>query len=175
MILEGYGVKLRRLTETDLELLRCWRNDPKIQQYMEYRDYITKEMQSKWFQRINNDNNYYFIIEYEAEDIGMINIRDIDYDEGVGEPGMFIYKDEYLNSDIAFRASFCMGDFIWNNLNLKKLRIHVLRDNRRAIEYNKFFGYKLSEGQEYVQNQEYILTKDDADNKRVQRLKRYVR
>ena len=29
---------------------------------MEYKDYITPEMQSAWFRKINNDNNFYFII-----------------------------------------------------------------------------------------------------------------
>ena len=29
-----YGVCLNRLTETDIELVRNWRNDPKISQYM---------------------------------------------------------------------------------------------------------------------------------------------
>ena len=86
MILEGYGVKLYRLTEEKIELLRRWRNDPKIQQYMGYREHITSEMQKAWFERINNDNNYYFIIEYEGKEIGCINIKDIDYVKKTCEP-----------------------------------------------------------------------------------------
>ncbi len=41
LILENYGVRLKRLTHDKIELLRQWRNDPKIQQYMFYREYIT--------------------------------------------------------------------------------------------------------------------------------------
>ena len=150
MEISGYGVTLRRLTEDKIEMVRNWRNDPKIQQYMEFRDYITPEMQKKWFERINNDNNYYFIIVYEGKEIGLINIRDIDYETKDGEPGIFIYDDEYLNTDVPMRASFCMADFVWNTLKLEKMHIHVLRNNRRAVTMNKTFGYKLAEGQENV-------------------------
>ncbi len=41
LILENYGVRLKQLTHDKIELLRQWRNDPKIQQYMFYREYIT--------------------------------------------------------------------------------------------------------------------------------------
>ena len=47
LVIEGYGVKLKRLTHDKIELLRQWRNDPKIQQYMIYREEITPEMQEK--------------------------------------------------------------------------------------------------------------------------------
>ena len=164
MELTNYGITLRRLTEEKIELVRQWRNDPKILQYMEFRDYITPEMQQAWFKRINNDNNYYFIIVYEGKEIGLINIRDIDYDKKVGEPGIFIYDDEYLDSDVAMRASLCMGDFIWGDLKLEEAHIHIMRNNIRAIKYNKMFGYKLSDGQENVENQLYTLLREDAIN-----------
>lgn len=31
--LEGWGVKLTRLTEDKIELVRTWRNKPEVQQY----------------------------------------------------------------------------------------------------------------------------------------------
>ena len=51
-------------------------------------------MQEKWFEKINNDNNFYFIIEYEGREVGMINIKDVDYEKRTGEPGMFLYDDD---------------------------------------------------------------------------------
>lgn len=176
MEISGYGVTLRRLTEDKIEMVRNWRNDPKIQQYMEFRDYITPEMQKKWFERINNDNNYYFIIVYEGKEIGLINIRDINYEMKDGEPGIFIYDDDYLNTDVPMRASFCLGDFVWNTLKLEKEYIHVLKSNKRAIKNNLFFGFSLLPGQENVENQEYVLTREVvmANKKRTDRLKKIL-
>lgn len=161
MKISKYGVTLSRLTEDKLEMVRNWRNDPKISQYMEYRDYITPEMQAAWFKKIDNDNNYYFIIEYEGKEIGLINIRDIDYDKMEGEGGIFIYDDEYLNSTVGFQTSLCLHDFAFDDLKLDRIIIHVMRDNKRAIRYNKMEGFVLQPGQEDIMNQLYIL---DYDN-----------
>ena len=73
MKISKYGIDLVRLTEEDIEMLRQWRNSPQIQQFMEYREEITAEMQKKWFDSINNVNNFYFIIHFEGQKIGLIN------------------------------------------------------------------------------------------------------
>lgn len=160
MIIERYGVKLERLTENKIEMVRHWRNDQKISQYMEYRELITSEMQKKWFQRINNVWNYYFIINFDGNEIGMINIRDIDSERKCGEGGIFIYEDKYLNSDVSFRAALCLNDFCYEKLNLEYIVSHILCSNKRAIQFNKLLGYTLCKGQELIENQEYVQNRE---------------
>lgn len=155
LVLEGYGVTLKRLTLDKIELVRNWRNDPKIQQTMFFQDYITPEMQEKWFSRINNDNNYYFIVEYNDDEIGLINIKDIDYEKKIGETGVFIYEDRYLGTDISYRAHILMFDYIFNTLKLHYLYAHIRPENKKAIRFVDFLGYKLKN------NTEYILLKED--------------
>lgn len=155
-----FDIILRRLTEDKIELLRHWRNHPKIQQFMEYREEITPAQQKAWFERINNDRNFYFLIEEDGKEIGCINIRDIDYERGEGEPGVFIWDDDCLNGTTSFKAAIALSDFAFETLKLNKMIIHVLSDNKRAISFNKSFGYVLSPSQEEVYNKEYTLTKD---------------
>lgn len=164
LILTGYGVTLRRLTHDKIEMLRQWRNDPKIQQYMIYREYITPEMQETWFQKINNDHNFYFIIEYEGREVGMINIKDVDYEKKTGEPGQFIYDDGLWNSDVAMRASLCFGDFAWDILGLESMYIHVVASNKRALQYNLLFGYEVVPGYENAENLLLVQKRDKAKN-----------
>ncbi len=164
LTLTGYGVTLHRLTHDKIEMLRQWRNAPKIQQYMIYREYITFEMQERWFQTINNDNNLYFIIEYEGKEVGIINIKDIDYENKRGERGIFIYDDDYLNSFVSTRASMCLSDFIYNELHLKETYGHILRTNKRAIRMSKYMGAKLAQEQENVDNQLYVTTKESYES-----------
>lgn len=161
MEISKYGVTLRQLTEDKLEMVRNWRNDPKISQYMEYRDYITPEMQINWFKKINNKHNYYFIIEFEGKEIGLSNLRDIDYEKGEGEGGIFIYDDEYLNSTVSFQTDLCLHDFAFEGLKLKRIIAHIMKDNKRAIQYNKMQGLKLQPNQENVVNQLYTLELND--------------
>lgn len=171
MKITKYGVTLKQLTEDKIELVRNWRNDPKIARFMEYRDHITPEMQTQWFKKINNDNNYYFIIEFEEKEIGLINIRDIDYKKKEGEGGIFIYNDDYLNSTVSFQASLCLYDFAFDELGLDRIIAHIMKDNKRAISYNKIIGLKKQLNQEEFDNQLYILVKDDYFKSRSNLLK----
>lgn len=165
-IISKYGVTLRRLTHDKIELVRRWRNDPKISKFMEYRDVITPEMQEIWFKKIDNINNFYFIIEAEGKEIGLINIRDIDYEIGNGEPGIFIWDDDFLNSTYSFRSVLNLTDFCFETLGLKELVIHVLKDNKRAIQFNKAYGYEISQNQDGVYNQEYRMDYSRYKSKR---------
>lgn len=175
MVVQGYGIALTRLTVEKIELLRNWRNDPKIQQYMEYREYITPEMQRNWFARIDNENNYYFIISCEGKDIGLVNLKDIDYQRKCAEPGIFIYDDDYLNGDTGVRAALLNTDFAFDELKLDFLYGHVLKTNKRSIRFSSLFGYKISDGQDDVVNQLYTLDRETYLQKRdyLKRLLRY--
>lgn len=164
-VIQKYGLELVQLGHDKIELVRKWRNDRSISQYMEYREYISPEAQELWFSRIDNDENYYFIISFRNDDIGLINIKDIDYPNKRGEAGIFIWDERYLNSDVSFRATFALFDFAFDDLKLNRIISHVLSDNKRAIQFNKLMGFKLLDGQENIYNQEYNL--DIADYIRV--------
>ena len=166
MKLEKYDIVLNRLTHDKIEMIRNWRNSSKIARFMEFREYITPEMQEKWFKSIDNENNFFFIIEYEKKEIGLINIKDVDYEQKTGEGGIFIFDDAYLNSDVSFRANLCISDFFFETLGMEKLIVHILSDNKRAIKYNLMFGYEKQPNQEKINNQLYCLEKEIYFKKR---------
>ena len=91
MIVEQYGIKLKRLTFQDIELVRKWRNHPDIRKRMAFKKHITQRMQEAWFNSINNKFNYYFLIEYKGKHIGVINTKSINLKEMYGEGGIFIW------------------------------------------------------------------------------------
>lgn len=171
MELSKYGVKLKRLTKDKIELVRNWRNDPKISQFMEYREYITPEMQENWFKKIDNENNFFFIIEFEGNDIGLINIKDVDYDKKEGEAGIFIYNSDFLNSTISFQSVLNMFDFCFGDLRLNTIIAHILKDNIRAIKYNTALGFKKVPTKKEVYNQLYTLNNEDYEKNKKNILK----
>lgn len=160
MELTNYGITLRRLTEDKIELVRNWRNDPKISSTMFYQEYITAEMQKKWFDKIK-DVDLYFIIEYKGKEIGVINVKDIDYQLKTGETGVFIYEDKYLNTDIAYRAHLVMFDYIYEELDFANTYSHIRRDNSRASRFSQFLGGVCDEDMSIENTFKYILTKDN--------------
>ena len=161
MKIQKYGVTLKRITEDDIELLRQWRNSEHVNRYMEYREYITPEMQHKWFRSINNYNNFYYLIIHKGENVGLINEKNIDRDgDGTSESGLFIANEKYKKTHIPLLASLILIELNFNVLGGKASYIRTLRENKEAIAYNQSLGYELCEGQEEVENQKYELTRE---------------
>jgi len=165
MIIEQYGIRLKRLTAADIELVRQWRNHPEIRKYMAYKKYITPKMQQAWFASIDNKLNYYFLIEYKGKNIGVINAKNVDTIHMHGEGGIFIWEnaeDEYAG----VLASLCLLNAVFYVLELfNKSFVRILRSNPKAIGFNSALGYGLLPGQEKHKNPYYLLTREDYEAK----------
>ena len=161
MIVEQYGVKYTRVTEQDIELIRYWRNQPFIRDTMQFKEYITPEMQNKWFEKINNKYNYYFIIEADTKKIGLINCKDTDPNTRIAEGGIFIWDQNYWGTSIPVLASLTILECMYEVLNVSARSIVVVaKNNTRALIFNKLLGYEIFE--EYKNDLFYklILTKE---------------
>lgn len=141
MTIIKYGVNLVRLTADKIELVRTWRNDPKISRNMFYARHITPEMQQKWFESVNNDQNYFFLIYYHGKAVGLINTSEIDKTNKTAFAGLFIYDESYWGTDIPVRASLAMLDFFLGENRIETIYAKTKKDNKAAIQYNQFLGF----------------------------------
>jgi plasmid maintenance system antidote protein VapI len=167
MKLIRYGITLRRITLDDIEKVRVARNA--IRHLMQYQEYITPEMQLKWFKSIDNTNNFYYIIEYKNEDTGLIHEKNTSVKPGErfenSEGGIFMFDKKYHASPIPVLSALILiekGFFIFGDLESV---IHIVRNNEAAIRFNKALGYELREGHDNNDVQEYILTKERYQKK----------
>ena len=147
LTLSQYGVTLKRLTIDDIEEVRLWRNENYIKDKMIYSKEITPQMQKKWFDSINNKYNYYFvIIDSDGDRVGLINSKNINLDEKVGEGGIFIADKKVWKTVTPVIASMILINFSVVLLNsFDKSIVKVLKSNSSAIEYNKRLGYFKSD------------------------------
>jgi UDP-4-amino-4,6-dideoxy-N-acetyl-beta-L-altrosamine N-acetyltransferase len=160
MEINKYGVKLVKLSKDKIELIREKRNSPEIQKYMQYREYITKEMQEQWFKRINRGNkNLYLVINYNGEDVGLINIKDINYRGKYAECGIFLWEPNCFHQGVSYRSYLCQLDYVFETLGLNHMIVHILEDNTRSIKFHEKFGFTLME-EEQQTNRKYILRKE---------------
>ncbi len=158
MIVEAYGITLKRLTAEYLELVRGHRNSEAIRNTMEYREIITAEMQQQWFAGIDNEHNNYMLIFVEDKPIGLISGTQIDWEKGItGNGGIFIWDKDFIETIHPARAAILLTD-IGFYLGMKKNQVKILSDNLRSISFNTSLGYQLLPGQEGVYNQQYELT-----------------
>ena len=158
--LRGYGVTLEPIKHCDIEMVRCWRNDPRVSKFMHFRDHITREMQEKWFQSINNPNNAYFIIHINNKPVGMTELKKIDHASKTAEGGIFLHDASIHHTLYPYAIVFLRNRFGFMDLNLETLHACILDDNTRAIRFNKSLGYVPTEQYEAPGKRLYILTKE---------------
>ena len=161
MIVEQYGVKYIRVREEDIELIRYWRNQPFIRDTMQYKEYITPEMQKKWFERINNKYNYYFIIEVNNKKIGLINCKDTEPNTRIAEGGIFFWDKSFWGTPIPGFAAITMLQCIFEIFKSGDTSIvTVAKTNERALTFNKRLGYVIDETFSAGDFYRLVLTKE---------------
>ena len=159
LILSQYDVRLIRVQAEHLSLILRWRNNDWVRKNMFVQDILQEKDQLAWFNSINNASNYYFIIEYLGEKVGLIHAKNFSEEDGIGEGGIFIGEYDYLETWASVMASICLLNFIFAKTNINRSMVRVQAHNRRAISYNLKLGYKI----DYVDANEcrMILDKED--------------
>ena len=142
MILQKYGIGLRSLAASDLEMVRLKRNSDTVRQKMLYRKIISEEEQILWYESLNPISDFYFIIESGEHACGLINVRNIDHNSGSSESGLFIWDEKLLQSHIPVLASWLLSEAGYGIMGGPNTQIRVLKENRAAIEFNKKIGYE---------------------------------
>ena len=143
LILSQYDVRLIRVQAEHLSLILRWRNNDWVRKNMFVQDILQEKDQLAWFNSINNASNYYFIIEYLGEKVGLIHAKNFSEEDGIGEGGIFIGEHDYLETWASVMASICLLNFIFAKTNINRSMVRVQAHNRRAISYNLKLGYKI--------------------------------
>jgi RimJ/RimL family protein N-acetyltransferase len=139
--LSGFGISLVRLSLDDIEMVRLWRNDEEIRQFMVFRDYISPEQQKRWYESVENPLNHYSLIVYQGEKVGLTHVKNVDLRSRSAEGGMFIYRKDLRNSVFGYRAAIVGSDWCFYELGLTVITGTVLKENRRAIRFNLGLGH----------------------------------
>ena len=116
-------------------MVRQKRNLTYIQDKMLYQKKISWRQQRRWFNQINNKNNFYFLIQYDNKFIGLINGKDIDFDKRTCEGGIFIWEKEYWQTYVPVAASLILNDYNFLMADFKANYAKVLKTNKNAIHY----------------------------------------
>ena len=143
LILSQYDVRLIRVQAEHLALILKWRNSDWVRKNMFVQDVLQEKDQLAWYNSINNASNYYFIIEYLGEKVGVIHAKNFSEEDGMGEGGIFIGEYDYLETWASVMASICLLNFIFAKTNINRSMVRVQTHNRRAISYNLKLGYKI--------------------------------
>lgn len=140
---ERYGVTLAPIEYEHLEMIRHWRNSPSIKKYMLDQREITQEQQQAWYHGLTDDRSrVYWLIIFKSTPIGVASILGMDNATNSGEPGLYIYPEQYRSNIVPFCVAFALNDMAFFELGLKRLDAIVLSENSAALRFNLKCGYQ---------------------------------
>ena len=122
-------------------MVRRMRNRPEIVARMHAQEFITPSMQETWFQSIDNNRNYFFIIFFQGNSVGLIQGKNVDFRDRCCEGGIYLWCNRALAQGVGAKASVCFVDVAFSVFGMNWISAKVRRDNPYAYRHNQTLGY----------------------------------
>lgn len=136
-------VVLLPLQKEDIELVRTWRNSPDVAKYMYTDQLITKEQQEKWYEQISEDQSKkYWIITYDNKKIGLVSLTGIDRNLNSCYWAFYLGDTSIRGAGIGSKVEYTILQYVFEELNLNKLRCEVFTSNVKVISMHEKFGFR---------------------------------
>lgn len=136
-------VRLVKLVEDDLEMVRQWRNSKEVSQYMYTENIISASDQQNWFNKISQStNSIYWIIEYSGKKIGLASVTGIDSALQSCYWAFYLGDSSIRGAGIGAKVEYLVLEYVFNELNLNKLRCEVFVNNDKVIKMHEKFGFR---------------------------------
>ena len=165
----------RKISQSDLELIRYWRNKNFVRNQMLSNDLISSRDQKKWFENLNQKLNHTFIYSHNDIDVGCVSCKITDSNQGTFDVGVYCGNSLYVGHPINFLSMIYIHDYSFFTLKLKKSITIIKNDNESSITINKKIGYT------FIRNfntkfDEYILesSKYEESKKKLSKIVRQI-
>jgi len=145
----GKKVKLRAIKKEDLTLACAYLNDEYIRKLMNpgVSYPITYEEELKWFEDNSKENNgrcNFAIEDLETGTyIGGCGVNDVNWLTRVARIGIFIGDKNFLGLGYGTDALEVLIKFIFEEMNINKIKLEVFSFNERAIKCYKKCGFTV--------------------------------
>lgn len=133
---------LRDVRADDREMIREWRNLPKVADYMYTDHMISPEEHAAWFSRVLKDPTYrYWIIVCDGEDVGVANLYAIDQRNRRCYWAFYVASPDVGGKGVGSHVEYTVLNYVFDDLKFEKLCCEVLSSNRGVVEMHRRFGF----------------------------------
>lgn len=140
------SVTLRRIQESDLENIMCWRMDEDITRYMNTNPRLTLEGQRKWLASIReNPDVSYWVIMVDGQDAGVINLTGLTNPSGDLGWAYYVGEKKLRSIKTALSLEMSMYDYIFDVLDKNALYSDVFTLNQGVIKLHLLCGCEIVE------------------------------
>lgn len=140
------NIKLRIINISDIEKIRTWRNSVLIRNVSFNKNYITAEMQIKWFEDLQgNKSQIHWIIIINGVDAGYAAIKNIDLlNKRCEFASLYIGEPQFLLNGAGAIIEYKILDYIYIQYpEINKIYCEVLGFNHKVIKLHKKFGFVI--------------------------------
>jgi UDP-4-amino-4,6-dideoxy-N-acetyl-beta-L-altrosamine N-acetyltransferase len=138
------NVRLRRVTEADLEKIMNWRMKPSVTENMYSDPVLTLEGQKKWFRRISeSETDMIWVFVCDDTDVGVFSLNEIDRHNKRCSLGCYIGEESYRGKGIFRRIELNAYDYVFQTLGFNRFIASALSENETAIRVYKKCGCQI--------------------------------
>jgi UDP-4-amino-4,6-dideoxy-N-acetyl-beta-L-altrosamine N-acetyltransferase len=140
----GQGVFcLREIRVDDRDKIYRWRNSPAVAKYMFTDQQITEVEHCLWFDAaLKNSNRKYWIIVYDKEEVGLVNIYNIDNLNKRCCYASYIVSEDLRGKGIGALTEYYILMYLFEDLGFNKVCAEVLAFNKAGINVHKSLGFQ---------------------------------
>lgn len=143
------GIFLRALSTDDFDFVYKWHTDEDLYQTLigPFR-FVSKDAEKEWLQNkvkySNQEINLMICLRDDAQPIGMVSVRDIDWIARVGHfTGLMIGEREYQKKGYGSEALQLLLKYLFQELGLNRIWGFALSDNKPSLKMLEKCGFLI--------------------------------
>jgi UDP-4-amino-4,6-dideoxy-N-acetyl-beta-L-altrosamine N-acetyltransferase len=136
------SLRLRLIEPADSARLLAWRNSPDVAAFM-YTDHrIPQPEHDRWFESaLAAQDRRYWIIEADAEPVGLANLARIDRTARRCEWAYYLGEPSTRGKGLGSRIEYVVLRYVFEALGFNKLWCEVLVENEAVWKLHQSFGF----------------------------------
>ena len=141
------GIELIPIEMEDINILNKWKNDEEIFKYLGggYRP-TSISQQKKWIESMTEntlENQRYMILNEEKQKVGFIGLYGISLIHRTCTWGIYIGEKKCWGKGIASRAYKALENYAKEYLNIRKIKLEVVKENEKALKSYEKLGFNI--------------------------------
>lgn len=139
----------REITLDDAQTLLTWRSQESIAHYMISEISTDLSQQQNWLASVYNRPDYYhWIIEYEQQPVGVINLSNFSIESASLYMGFYIAESSAKGLGAMVPVYFY--NFVFSQFNVTSVRVEVMYHNTAVIDLHLLHGYQFEPSRDRV-------------------------
>lgn len=172
-VMEGKYVRLEAISPKYFSQIVAWRNDERVRRYIVQPFLLTEELEKQWYDKYLTEKGHcMFIFISKSNDVPFGTLGYIHYDAAekicIGTHHL-VGLEEYRASKEYTEAALMFHNYLFEVLNVEKVYVHVVDENRKTVSLLKRIGFIDSDSLRFPEFlsmdgkklSEYILTKQN--------------